>query len=120
MTATQTGSKEITVVSETEFTGAEEFTVMKGAVEQSVAATEFDDDMCTVTLTMDGNIQEAEYTVICSDLEYEPASFTGEVGKLSAIVWNIFASTSSCLLWSFFDNAKGSKTCFCFSSFGLN
>jgi|GEM_PF-6426720 len=85
MVATQTGSKEITVVSETEFTGAEEFTVMKGAVEQSVAAVDFDDDMCTVTLSMDGNISEAEYTVICSDLEYEPASFTGEVGKLSYI-----------------------------------
>ena len=85
MTALQSGSKEITVTTTDEFTGLEEFTVMKGAVEQSVASVDFDDDMCSATLTMDSNIQEAEYTVICSDLEYEPASFTGEVGKLSAI-----------------------------------
>jgi len=89
MTATQTGAKEIAVSTTDAFTGTEEFTVMKGAVELVVTSVDFDEeDMSTAYLTLDLPIKDAEYTVICSDEEYDVATFTGEEAEVDSIIWS--------------------------------
>ena len=87
MTAVQTGAAEITVTTEVPFTGLEEFEVSHGLIEDSVEDIDFDDDMCTAVLTLDSEIKAAEYTVVCSDIEYEPATFEGEVAKVESLIF---------------------------------
>jgi len=87
MTAVQTGAKEITVTTTTPFTGADEFTVSHGLIEDSIEDVDYDEDMCTIVITLDSNIIEDEYTVECSDEEYEPAYFDGEEAEVANLVF---------------------------------
>ena len=80
MTAVQTGANEITVVSETEFAGTEEFTVTTALGEEAAEFVFLDEN--TVVITLETPIVETEYTVTCSDIEYEPASFVGEEAEV--------------------------------------
>ena len=87
MTAVQTGAKEITVVSTTPFDLEDEFEVSHGLIEDTVVNCDFDDDMCTATLTLDSDIVEATYVVECSDEEYDAAEFVGEEAEVTGIVF---------------------------------
>ena len=83
MVAFQSGAAEITVVSTTPFDVEDEFEVSHGLIEDSIEDIVFDDDMCTATITLGSNIEEATYLVECSDEEYEAVSFEGEEAEVT-------------------------------------
>ena len=85
MVATQTGANEITVATTEDLTELEEFTVMKGSSVQTLADDPVFLDENTVILTLNDDITADEYTVICSDEEYLPAVFYGEVATLTTV-----------------------------------
>lgn len=88
MTAVQTGAAEVTVTSTTPFDSADEFIVTRGTFEETVISTEYDDDMCTVKLTLDASMKDAEYTVACSDEEYDPVTFEAEAPAVDMLVFS--------------------------------
>jgi len=85
MEVTQTGAAELLVTFSEPVAEADSISIYDGIVELD-ATVVFSEDRTSATVVMDENFEDDEYTVVCTDEEFESVTFDAEAAELTDVV----------------------------------